>query len=69
MPLRWKKTGSITQAAANLYMDQPNLSKAIKTLEESLERRFSDGLPKAWFLRQGEGSFWSMPEMSWTRSR
>ena len=31
-----EKTGSITQAAGNLYMDQPNLSKAIKTLEESL---------------------------------
>lgn len=31
-----EKTGSITQAAANLYMDQPNLSKAIKSLEESL---------------------------------
>ena len=31
-----EKTGSITQAAANLYMEQPNLSKAIKTLEESL---------------------------------
>ncbi|GLC81449.1 LysR family transcriptional regulator [Lacrimispora brassicae] len=34
--LEVEKTGSITQAAANLYMDQPNLSKAIKTLEESL---------------------------------
>ena len=31
-----EKTGSITQAAGNLYMDQPNLSKAIKTLEEGL---------------------------------
>lgn len=31
-----EKTGSITQAAANLYMDQPNLSKAIKSLEEGL---------------------------------
>lgn len=31
-----EKTGSITQAAINLYMEQPNLSKAIKTLEESL---------------------------------
>lgn len=31
-----EKTGSITQAAANLFMDQPNLSKAIKTLEEGL---------------------------------
>lgn len=34
--LEVEKTGSITQAAANLFMDQPNLSKAIKTLEESL---------------------------------
>jgi len=30
------KTGSITQAAEILYMGQPNLSKAIKELEESL---------------------------------
>ena len=43
-----EKTGSITKAAANLYMDQPNLSKAIKTLEESLGapifRRTSKGV-------------------------
>ena len=30
------KTGSITQAAENLFMGQPNLSKAIKDLETSL---------------------------------
>ena len=30
------KTGSISQAAENLFMGQPNLSKAIKELEESL---------------------------------
>ena len=30
------KAGSITQAAENLYMAQPNLSKAIKELEETL---------------------------------
>lgn len=34
--LEVEKTGSITQAAHNLYMDQPNLSKAIKSLEEYL---------------------------------
>ena len=43
-----ERTGSITQAAANLYMDQPNLSKAIKTLEENLGapvfRRTSKGV-------------------------
>lgn len=31
------KTGSITQAAENLYMGQPNLSKAVKELEASLD--------------------------------
>jgi len=31
-----EKTGSISQAAENLYMNQPNLSKAIKDLEHSL---------------------------------
>lgn len=31
-----EKTGSITQAAQNLYMGQPNLSKAIKELEKNL---------------------------------
>lgn len=30
------KTGSITKAAQNLYMAQPNLSKALKELEEQL---------------------------------
>lgn len=31
-----ERAGSITQAAQNLYMAQPNLSKAIKDLEEDL---------------------------------
>lgn len=34
--LEVEKTGSITQAADNLYMTQPTLSKAIKDLEESM---------------------------------
>lgn len=34
--LEVEKTGSITQAASNLYMEQPNLSKAIKSLEEMM---------------------------------
>ncbi|MFR1895170.1 LysR family transcriptional regulator, partial [Hungatella sp.] len=41
-----EKTGSITQAAGNLYMDQPNLSKAIKTLEESLGAPIFKRTPK-----------------------
>lgn len=35
--LEVEKTGSITQAADNLYMGQPSLSKAIKDLEETLQ--------------------------------
>ena len=31
-----ERTGSISQAAENLYMAQPNLSKAIRELEEGL---------------------------------
>ena len=31
-----EKTGSITQAASNLFMSQPTLSKAIKDMEESI---------------------------------
>ena len=30
------RTGSITKAAQNLYMGQPNLSKAIKDFEKSV---------------------------------
>ena len=34
--LEVNRTGSITKAAQNLYMAQPNLSKAVRELEESL---------------------------------
>lgn len=49
------KTGSITQAAENLYIGQPSLSKALKELEESLgitifKRTSKGALPTA----QGE---------------
>lgn len=48
------KTGSMTQAAANLYMNQPNLSKAIIALEKELGitifRRSSKGVS---FTKEG----------------
>ncbi len=39
-------TGSINKAAENLYMGQPNLSRAIKELEESLEITIFHRTPK-----------------------
>lgn len=46
--LEVERTGSITQAAENLYMGQPNLSRAIRELESSLGmpvfRRSSRGI-------------------------
>ena len=46
------KTGSIKNAAENLYMAQPNLSRAIKELENSIgitifERTTKGGIPTA----------------------
>lgn len=49
------KTGSITQAAENLYMAQPNLSKAMKELEETLGITIFRRTPKGVApTRQGE---------------
>lgn len=41
-----EKAGSITQAADNLYMAQPNLSKAIKELEETLAISLFERTPR-----------------------
>ena len=41
-----EKTRSITQAARNLFMAQPNLSKAIRELEETLGFAIFERTPK-----------------------
>lgn len=41
-----EKTHSINKAAENLYMGQPNLSRAIKDLEESLGITIFDRTPR-----------------------
>lgn len=66
-----EKTGSISQAAENLYMGQPNLSKAIKELEQTLNigifKRTSKGAlvtPKGKeFLRYAKNILMQFEEM------
>ena len=55
------KTGSITQAAENLFMAQPNLSKAIKELEETLGISIFRRTSKGVVLTEKGEEFWCMP--------
>ena len=48
-----EKTGSITQAANNLFMSQPTLSKAIRDMEASVGFPFSSEPPRASSRRSG----------------
>ena len=66
-----ERTGSITQAADNLYTTQPNLSKAVKKLETdmgiSIFKRTSKGLAPtkrgAQFLEQARSILDQLDEL------
>ena len=64
-----EKTASITKAAENLFMGQPNLSRGIKELEETLGvkifKRTSKGIVPT---PQGE-EFLATPRVFWHRSK
>ena len=49
-----EKTRSITQAADNLYMAQPNLSKAIRELEDLSLIHILSGSPQSRMALWGE---------------
>lgn len=65
------RVGSITQAAKNLYMNQPNLSKSIKNLEQELGITLFTRTPKgiliskegALFIEYAEAVFQKLDEM------
>lgn len=65
------RAGSISQAAKNLYMNQPNLSKAIKDLEQELGITLFTRTPKgillsreaALFMEYAESIFQKLDEM------
>ena len=48
-----ERTRSISQAAENLFMAQPNLSKAIKELEETLVLGEEFGISASAFEKEG----------------
>lgn len=52
-----EKTRSITQAADNLYMAQPNLSKAIRELEDTLGSTIFERTQKALSRQKRAPSF------------
>lgn len=65
------RVGSISQAAKNLYMNQPNLSKSIKNLEQELGITLFTRTPKgilisregALFIEYAEAVFQKLDEM------
>ena len=59
-----EKAASITQAAENLYMSQPNLSKAIKELEAHLGIWIFRRTPKGMVPTARDRCFCLMPRAS-----
>lgn len=56
------KSGSISKAAKELYVAQPNLSKAIKHLERELEFLSLNGRQRELRRQEKDRNFWSMPK-------
>ena len=61
------KSGSISKAAKELYVAQPNLSKAIKHLERELEFLSLSGRQRELRRQEKDRNFWSMPKGSFTK--
>ena len=53
------KTGSLNKAAENLYMGQPNLSRAIRELEAGLGITIFERTPRGWSSRRTARRFYS----------
>lgn len=64
-----EKTASITKAAENLFMGQPNLSRGIKELEETLGVKIFKRTSKGIVPTPQERSFSATPRVFWHRSK
>ena len=61
------KSGSISKAAKELYVAQPNLSKAIKHLEREFGISIFERSSKGVKATRDDRNFWSMPKGSFTK--
>lgn len=61
------KSGSISKAAKELYVAQPNLSKAIKHLEREFGISIFERSSKELRRQEKDRNFWSMPKGSFTK--
>ena len=61
------KSGSISKAAKELYVAQPNLSKAINIWSGNLEFLSLSGLQRELRRQEKDRNFWSMPKGSFTK--
>lgn len=64
-----EKTASITKAAENLFMGQPNLSRGIKELERRSASRSLSVPQRALCPHRRERSFSATPRVFWHRSK
>ncbi len=60
-----ERAGSITQAADNLFMAQPNLSKAIRELEEGLGITIFERTPRGVLPTERGVEFCAAPRRFW----
>ena len=61
------KSGSISKAAKELYVAQPNLSKAIKHLEREFGISIFERCQRELRRQEKDRNFWSMPKGSFTK--
>ena len=62
-----EKTGSITKAAQNFYMNQPHLSKIIRELERDLGCPIFDRTSRGMVPTKRGRNFSAMPKPFWSR--
>ena len=61
------KSGSISKAAKELYVAQPNLSKATSIWSGNLEFLSLNGRQRELRRQEKDRNFWSMPKGSFTK--